>query len=269
MNYYKVEKSTETGKKLIAFLQCCRKADIAADKYAKKMGAYAYIQPDDAFAGGCDILHFKSDKGKEWKELPTDDTENRCFVPNCTAIPAIKMVKKGEKVVLKFDEFIPGGEKKMKRLTFEDVKRYARTKEEQAKIADFEKANLGEGAYDFIPVFRFVDEKTLQPIQAHQRSGAATVPQWFRKAVEAERLRLSLPIVEMSEFNDIVNAAIPETREEAERMALVPTCPALFTSGDNFFLSFFCPCRAEELKEVTEQEFQYAMNTALRESEAK
>ena len=79
-----------------------------------------------------------------------------------------------------------------------------RAKEEQAKIADFEKANLGEGAYDYIPVFRFVDEKTLQPIQAHQRSGAATVPQWFRKAVEAEKLRLSLPIVEMSEFNDIV-----------------------------------------------------------------
>lgn len=169
MKYYKVDISTNTGTQLNQFLRKCQKADIAADKYAKRMGAVGYIQPMDVFAGGVDYLEFQcSKKGKEWIEVPSGDPSVTLWQPNCLAIPAIKTVPKGVNFELKWDEFIPGGIKRAKRLSLDDIKLLLGD-DNVKKLREFEQANLGIGAYDYVPLHRFThgsDKLTLSVSEA-------------------------------------------------------------------------------------------------------
>ena len=275
MKYYKVDISTNTGTQLNQFLRKCQKADIAADKYAKRMGAVKYIQPMDVFAGGVDYLEFQcSKKGKEWIEVPSGDPSVTLWQPNCLAIPAIKTVPKGVNFELKWDEFIPGGIKRAKRLSLDDVKSLLGD-DNIKKLREFEQANLGVGAYDYVPLHRFThgsDKLTLSVSEAQNNdklspSSRQRKPQWFRKAVEAEKLRLSLPVVEISEFDDIVKFQLPDVEKDPKSLAQMST-PVFFTHEGYFWLSFFCPCTADDMEEITKDTFNFALNTAKRASEA-
>ena len=245
MKYYKVDISTNTGTQLGQFLRKCQKADIAADKYAKRMGAVKYIQPMDVFAGGVDYLEFQcSKKGKEWIEVPSGDPSVTLWQPNCLAIPAIKTVPKGVNFELKWDEFIPGGIKRAKRLSLDDVKSLLGD-DNIKKLREFEQANLGIGAYDYVPLHRFThgsDKLILSPSEAQDndklsQSSRQRKPQWFRKAVEAEKLRLSLPVVEISEFYDIVKFQLPDDKKDAKSSEPIST-PAFFIHDGYFWVSF-------------------------------
>ena len=275
MKYYKVDISTNTGTQLNQFLRKCQKADIAADKYAKRMGAVKYIQPMDVFAGGVDYLEFKcSKKGKEWIEVPSGDPSVTLWQPNCLAIPAIKTVPKGVNFELKWDEFIPGGIKRAKRLSLDDIKLLLGD-DNVKKLREFEQANLGIGAYDYVPLHRFThgsDKLTLSVSEAQNNENLSPStrqrqPQWFRKAVEAEKRRLSLPVVGISEFYDIVKFQLPEDKKDAKSSEPVST-PAFFLHDGYFWVSFIYPCTADDMEEITKETFEYAMNTAKRASEA-
>ena len=275
MKYYKVDISTNTGTQLNQFLRKCQKADIAADKYAKRMGAVGYIQPMDVFAGGVDYLEFQcSKKGKEWIEVPSGDPSVTLWQPNCLAIPAIKTVPKGVNFELKWDEFIPGGIKRAKRLSLDDIKLLLGD-DNVKKLREFEQANLGIGAYDYVPLHRFThgsDKLTLSASEAlnDNRMSPSTrqrQPQWFRKAVEAEKRRLSLPVVGISEFYDIVKFKLPDDKKDAKSSDSLST-PAFFLHDGYFWVSFVYPCTADDMEEITKETFEYAMNTAKRASEA-
>ena len=275
MKYYKVDRSTNTGKQLDLFLRKCQKADIAADKYAKRMGAVSYIQPMDVFAGGVDYLEFQcSKKGKEWIEVPSGNPSVTLWQPNCLAVPAIKSVPKGVNFELKWDEFIPGGIKCAKRLSLDDIKTLLGD-DHVKKLREFEKANLGVGAYDYVPLHRFThgsdkialnaseaSDKNQNISRSHQRK-----PQWFRKAVEAEKLRLSLPVVEMSDFQEIVKFKLPDDKKDAKSSEPLST-PAFFIYDGYFWVSFSYPCTADDMEEITKETFEYVMNTAKRVSKA-
>ena len=275
MKYYKVDISTNTGTQLNQFLRKCQKADIAADKYAKRMGAVKYIQPMDVFAGGVDYLEFQcSKKGKEWIEVPSGDPSVTLWQPNCLAIPAIKTVPKGVDFELKWDEFIPGGIKRAKRLSLDDVKSLLGD-DNVKKLREFEQANLGIGAYDYVPLHRFThgsDKLILSPSEAQDndklsQSSRQRKPQWFRKAVEAEKLRLSLPVVEISEFYDIVKFQLPDDKKDAKSSEPIST-PAFFIHDSYFWVSFLYPCTADDMEEISKETFEYVMNTAKRASKA-
>ena len=275
MKYYKVDISTNTGTQLNQFLRKCQKADIAADKYAKRMGAVGYIQPMDVFAGGVDYLEFQcSKKGKEWIEVPSGDPSVTLWQPNCLAIPAIKTVPKGVNFELKWDEFIPGGIKRAKRLSLDDIKLLLGD-DNVKKLREFEQANLGICAYDYVPLHRFThgsDKLTLSVSEAQDNdklspSSRRRKPQWFRKAVEAEKLRLSLPVVEISDFQEIVKFQLPEDKKDAKSSDSLST-PAFFLHDGYFWVSFIYPCTADDMEEITKETFEYAMNTAKRASKA-
>ena len=275
MKYYKVDISTNTGTQLGQFLRKCQKADIAADKYAKRMGAVKYIQPMDVFAGGVDYLEFQcSKKGKEWIEVPSGDPSVTLWQPNCLAIPAIKTVPKGVNFELKWDEFIPGGIKRAKRLSLDDVKSLLGD-DNVKKLREFEQANLGIGAYDYVPLHRFThgsDKLILNASEAQNndkmsQSSRQRKPQWFRKAVEAEKLRLSLPVVEISEFQEIVKFQLPDDKKDAKSSEPIST-PAFFIHDGYFWVSFIYPCTADDMEEISKETFEYVMNTAKRASEA-
>ena len=245
MKYYKVDISTNTGTQLSQFLRKCQKADIAADKYAKRMGAVKYIQPMDVFAGGVDYLEFQcSKKGKEWIEVPSGDPSVTLWQPNCLAIPAIKTVPKGVNFELKWDEFIPGGIKRAKRLSLDDVQSLLGD-DNVKKLREFEQANLGIGAYDYVPLHRFThgsDKLILSPSEAPDNDKLSPTsrqrkPQWFRKAVEAEKRRLSLPVVGISEFYDIVKFQLPDDKKDAKSSEPIST-PAFFIHDGYFWVSF-------------------------------
>ena len=275
MKYYKVDISTNTGTQLNQFLRKCQKADIAADKYAKRMGAVKYIQPMDVFAGGVDYLEFQcSKKGKEWIEVPSGDPSVTLWQPNCLAIPAIKTVPKGVNFELKWDEFIPGGIERAKRLSLDDVKSLLGD-DNIKKLREFEQANLGIGAYDYVPLHRFThgsDKLILSPSEAQNENRMSPItrqrqPQWFRKAVEAEKLRLSLPVVGISEFYDIVKFQLPDDKKDAKPSEPIST-PAFFIHDGYFWVSFLYPCTADDMEEITKETFEYVMNTAKRASKA-
>ena len=152
----------------------------------------------------------------------------------------MKMVKKGEPVSLKWDEYIAGGEKAAKRLSFEEVSKLVKGAD-KTNIEKFEKENLGRGAYDYIPVFRFVKSPDCT-----ESSSRTVAHQWFRKAVEAEKLRLSLPIVEVSEFIILVNTAIPEDRAEIARLASSNFTPVMFVWKDYFYFPSLSIARLRE-----------------------
>ena len=257
MNYYKVKLSTNTGKQLVAFLKKCQKADIAADKYAKHMGAVSYVQPNDVFAGGVEYLEFTTKKGKEWREVPTGDPASKLYNPNCLAVPAIKIVPKGVNLELKWDEFIPGGIKRAKRFSLAEIEK-AFNADKIRQVREFVNAHLGADSYYYVLVSQFVDM---------DNKIAKRKPQWFRKAVEAEKRRLSLPVVEMSEFNDIVQCKLPESLMEAKIMGSQPSTPVFFVYDGYFWVSFYCPCTAEGMEEIEKKTFTLTLIAAKRASE--
>ena len=176
---------------------------------------------------------------------------------------------------LKWDEFIPGGIKRAKRLSLDDVKSLLGD-DNIKKLREFEQANLGVGAYDYVPLHRFThgsDKLILNASEALDKkknmspSPRQREPQWFRKAVEAEKLRLSLPVVGISEFYDIVKFQLPDDKKDAKSSEPIST-PAFFLHDGYFWVSFVYPCTADDMEEISKETFYFALNTAKRASEA-
>lgn len=101
--YYTTSEKSETGKSLALFFKECRKAETAAELYAKRMGAQEFIYSQQGFTGGVSGLIFaEPDKfnNERWKEVDTLEDGTRVFLPN-----VVTLLKKGVngKVVVQFD----------------------------------------------------------------------------------------------------------------------------------------------------------------------
>ncbi|MCF0193493.1 MAG: hypothetical protein HUK05_08830 [Prevotella sp.] len=260
MYYYKTYRTTVLGKKLTSFMEKSEIAARASERYAKKCGALAYIQPVQYFEGGVEFLEFEKEPDLNVWRKRTDLGDTPLYEPNCSSescylatnddkftpsstwnkLYATKAVHWDQ---VKYEKPIEYWMQYAKITPTEDEKHnLAAYKEMYAKMLD---DKLGKML--FWRCLRFTGPQKPQDRRA--KSSRA-----LHKAVKMEQMRIALPVVQVQELYDILDCALSDRKSEQEQYT-----PTLFLYKDHYYIGVQYKCSNSELTEIEKSEHNYQM----------
>lgn len=266
---YQTDENSNVGRKLKKFWDAALRAARKADQYAAKYGADTYLPPVQFFEGGVDYLEFETTPDlRVWrKRFEVDGKEQ--YEPNC--------MYNGEILVVPDRRFQPSStwDRTFSKthLTWEQAKpKYSLRKwaevinytltgnrEEDEKAVEDQLRNKS-----FVPYVQFYGDLP---------ANAKVVPNYLRQAIQAEKDRQALPVIEVEWLFAILDAVSPFDNKKASTISKKDLAsafantetPMLFYYQGKFYVSLVLPCHAEGLHEITEGTFNYKKNIALRE----
>lgn len=213
--YYKFPADSREGKQLRSFHRAAMKAEREAERYAKKVGALAYYEDPNGFAGGVGCVTFPQGKKVNqnvWRYV-AKQSENgeRLYIPNTRVTSCHRMLKAGETV----------------------------PRDSAHRI--WQKAKPIEGSTE-----RKVTYLDIAP-------AIADAPRADREAaVQAERWRLKLPVVRLASFYQIVHADMSAIDGTAAPKKIQESTPVFFCYHGYYYIGLDYPIRHEGF-EATDQ----------------
>lgn len=232
--YYKCTNDSDTGKQIAKFHIMAIEAQDAAERYADKMGASAYIQPVEYFAGGVEFLIFdKAPSSRVWKKREIGG--GTYYEPNCKCKPGMLILDSQDAKVPDSKRGVRYGKKQPWAAV-----RNARTLDQWALIIGY--TPTGDIVADRQHVERELGGKWF--VSMVEYSGN-------KKALDAELARINLPVLETGVFLDAVDAT--------DRSPKIT--PTFFLADDTYYIRMTDnECRGAELEEITEGEFDENLN---------
>ncbi len=259
--FYKCDRKSSVGIRLEHFWHKAQKAAHRAEDYAKKMGATSYIQPVQFFEGGVDFLEFEKEPDlRVWRKR-TDLGETVVYEPRCSVRAGVMMVPYKDSVLsnrwnIVYEKNTSEWTQVRNRFPLSYWCGKLGIKVSSSETEDWKRVDAALKGKFWLPYLEFSAEY----------ESASVVPTYVRKAVRAERLRLSLPVVSMDELYELLVFQLPDGKEEIKDFAQNLSTPTFFIYRDVFYISIGGECKHSELEEITKGVFVYNKNVALRES---
>lgn len=221
--YYRFPSECKEGRALRSFHHACQKADQEAEKYAKKVGALAYYNSQEAFAGGVSCVSFKDPKTVNvniWRFVGERDNE-KLFMPNVNDTVGKKPLEHGKK-----------------------------TPKNSANRVYSQKPATDENGQLWV---------TYIEISAV----AVSSPKTDRThAVTAERWRLALPVVPVKRFYDAVGADLSVV-DGTDARKVQENVPVFFLFHDSYYIGLDYPVRNADFELIDLGEYQRKKNDML------
>ena len=289
--FYFCDINSKVGKKLRSFHHRANRAAQRADDYARKYGAVSYIPPVQFFEGGVDYLEFDHEPdARIWRKRFNADNRAQ-YEPNCMSRPEI--------LVVPDDRFQPSDTWNRtyshEHLTWEQVSRrfplsyWARTVKYQLtgdKEKDMAAVDARLSSCSFVPFIEFfgidpalvpaaspADASPAVSVPAGSASWKKTpftkksVPNYLRRAIQAEKDRLALPVIETEWLFALLDMAdLPADKDERKAFLANLETPLFFyyAGKDRYYIRCQRPCNAEGLHETTAPDFNHYKRFALK-----
>lgn len=235
--YYKIVADSEIGQPLADFHKRAVDADAAAEAYAVEMGATAYIQPSQYFAGGVEFLEFDKPVSDDlWRVRELGGSV--LYEPNCQAVSGLMILDKDQPIPENTGNIIYG----TGRMRWRDI--YS-TKSIVFWAVLLGYRLTGDNLADCLYIERMLSDKYF----VHTLEYKGT-PQ----AVEAERKRVLLPVVEAADYYKVFGVGLPD-------IVKISHTPVFFILEGMYYLSLPADCfPMDSLIPITKEEFTEAMD---------
>lgn len=230
--YYKFPADTHEGKQLRSFHRAAMKAEREAERYAKRVGALAYYEDPNGFAGGVGCVTFKEGKKVNpnvWRFVgKQEETDERLYMPNARVTAGSRMLKAGETVP-----------RDSARRIWQDVKPVEGDGERMATYLDIAPA-------------------------------ITDAPRADREAaVQAERWRLKLPVVRLSSFYQIVHADLTTIDGTQAPKKIQERTPVFFFYHGCYYIGLDHPIHHDGFEEINQYTFNTTKRDLLFEEKMK
>lgn len=250
-HYYYCDVNSAVGSRVRRFWHRAKKAAEAADAYARKYGAVSYVQPVQYFEGGVEYLEFdKTPEEGVWrKKLETDGRvqyepdchwRTECLVvPDSRLHPADTWNKTFSKQSIEWKNA-------QKLFPLEYWAKAVNIQLSDDKEADRAVIDLELRNRTFILFREFYSD--------HEDTSNGKASQPLRRAIRAEKDRLSLPIVQVESLYAALEMQQPETADDRKAYNESGT-PLFFFYRQGVYLRVCLPCKAQGLHEITGNRF--------------
>jgi len=284
--FYFCDINSKVGKKLRSFHHRANYVAQRADDYARKYGAASYIPPVQFFEGGVDYLEFENEPDARICRKRFNVDNRAQYEPNCMFRPEI--------LVVPDDRFQPSDTwnrtYSREHLSWEQVCRrfplsyWARAVKYELtgdKEKDMAAVDAKLSSCSFVPFIEFygsdpvpaVDASPDATVPAVSASGKKkpitkkTVPNHLRRAIQAEKDRQALPVVETEWLFALLDMAdLPTDKDERKAFLANMETPLFFyyAGKDRYYIRCQRPCKAEGLHETTAPDFNHYKRYALK-----
>ena len=257
--YYRLNDSTELGKKLKSLLYECDKANRAADTYCQKVGAKTFYDNPSMMAGGVVCVGFGDQQPdtKLWRSVGKDGDGLEMWEPNCQT--------REDCIILPRRDFRPSDT--AARLYARRPSRFSEvvslhTRDEWIQMAainttddpqkDWRRAVAKleqEGYWKYIELY-YNDEQRQQSAndaRYHQ-------PLYMRRAIHLEYQRLKLPVVSIQTIYSLLQVDISDGNPNQKKVVQATT-PVIFLHYGRYYIGCDHPCNHPSLEAIEEGRF--------------
>ena len=277
--YYRFDDEGALGREMRKFWHDCRKADDAAELWAKKFGGESavYYQDPKFFAGSVRYLSFppEAEVNKDIWRRAGEANGDELYEPNCSQRPGCITVPR-----IGFKPSDTAHRIYEKRYShWLEVKQFYTTGEwaEKAGLTLTGKPKEDEAAVDmimqhqiFVKFVEFHGEESKGYDKAKKSDAKskkkAVMPWTLRKAIEAERQRMSLPTVSTERLYQMLRAETPVAKE-GKPIQMPTETPTFFYYGGRYYVGISLQCHHTALEEISEEIYRMKLNLAEREQQ--
>lgn len=275
--YYRFDEEGKLGNAMRKFWHDCIKADEAAERWAMKFGGEgaAYYQDPNFFAGSVAYVSFPAEQDVNpliWKECGEVNGE-KVWQPNC--------LQRTDVIIVPRRGFIPSNtahriyDKKWCR--WQEVQ-LMHTTGEWAEMAHIDLSDDTEAnkrlvnetmqKYAFIKYLEFYGGEEAEGHAAldlsktgkRNKRSEKSMPWTLRKAIEAERQRINLPVVSVVRLYAMLGAKGEADKKEQKQEAGTPT---FFNYGGRYYIGIDRECESLALESITPELYQKKKTEAM------
>lgn len=257
--YYRVNETSEIGKKLKSLLYECEKAERAAHTYCSKVGAETFYSDPSMLAGGVVCVGFGDAEVdlKLWRSVGKDGDDLEMYEPNCQQQIGC--------IILPRRNFHPSDT--ASRIYYKRPSRFQEvvslhTKEEWIKMAaikttkdkDKNWANAiakleKEMFWKYIELY-YNDEQ----LNESAKNPRYSMPFYMRRAIHQELQRLRLPVVGIQSLYSLLHVDVSDGHPD-EKKIVKATTPIIFLHYGRYYIACDHPCLSEQLEAIEEGVF--------------
>lgn len=255
------EGSNTRARAMMRYLHAARQAEREAQKYARQMGASEWISDPNFFAGGVAYLIFNLRPDQQiWRKATVIDGVD-CYEPNVRQVQMIARVPHGFHITETWNDVY-----KKKPFKFDALRnRYPLAK--WAEMAHYDiignddtdwNALVGIlGNDDFYALVRLLPETEIR----RDKQGKEHPSRVQYKAVRAQKLRLSLPVVRVDELYALMDADL-EAKDDNGKTIKGDESPTFFHYWKDWYFSSAFPCHGDDLVEISLGDYMTQMRAA-------
>lgn len=247
------------GYRLNSFNHQAYRAELEAQNYCKKMGADEWISDPNFFAGGVSYLIFADEKKVNtavWRKDMVDEGSG-CYVPNVRLYDGMAYMDANMKPSNTRDRIYSEQGK-----TFEEIKdkfdlqgwaKWLRLDVKGLTNEEITSAiHIAVAGKVFYTLMRIVPVGKVKD----KGNGKSQYTRLQMKAMSAERMRLSLPVVPTSKLYEIIGADLTVfAKDNKDKKKGIANTPTFFHYFHNFYVSLDCPCKGENITELSSAEY--------------
>lgn len=230
--FYRFDANSALGKQFRSIWNECKKAERAAEVFAKKVGAETYYSNPSAFAGGVACVSFKDTANvnkKLWRSLGKDADGYEQWEPAVSCRSGIMVLpcsdqRPADTVTRIYD-----------RRVFEDKE--------------------GRPSVKYVELYR----------DDYQKEGLRSkMPYYVRESIRIERARMTLPVVSVDRIYRLLQADQSATAKSGKPTMVQDTAPTFFQYGNRIFVGCDYPCCADDIQEIGREVYVQAKEMLLR-----
>ena len=268
-HFYRFDTGSELGKRFRKLWNECTKAERAADSFARKVGAKTYYSSPSAFAGGVECVSFadgaRVDK-RIWRSVGKDADGLEQWVPDVS--------RRSDVMVLPRRDFKPSDTARRiydRRVLAWHQVRHLHSLEEWAAMAhyaltadrerDAERLEAMLGASFFV---RYIELGRNDEVPAPPTHPKRKMPYYQRESIRIERARLTLPVVKMERFHELLQTDRSEALRDGKPTIIQESTPTFFEYDRRFYLGIDFPCLADGLEKLGSEAYVKARQDVLR-----
>lgn len=241
--YYRFAMTSGLGVRFRGFWNLCRRAERAADRFAKKVGAKMFYPNMKMVAGGVDAVVFPEGAkvdGHIWRSAGKDGDGMELWVPAVKKRRGVIEVPKGGKVPAHTASRVFDGRP-------------------QGSTGDGRAAAYGETGtgnsgtrWGYTEIYR--DDEGAQAGSKRYRMSRAA-----KESIRIEKERLLLPMVSAAELLRVLKADVTADvpKDDALHTVRIYT-PDMFEWKGWYYLSIDYPCKDDEMEAIKQEEYRLA-----------
>lgn len=257
-NYFKIEEKSETGIKLSELLQTCIRAEKDAMDYVMRVAGsgHEYYESESGMAGGIDYVVFKDEEKVDprvWRKACVMDGKDSCYVPNVeigygVALLTSERFKPSDTKTREFLDEIFSFKQVFLNQPIEFWSQlsgipYAKLAKEMNPMKQFSMLQSILGDKKFIRYREYRNKNSKDGKQRNDRN--------FARALEFEKRRLKLPVVNIESLYGILGAVIPVKPKKEQGQFT----PVWFKHQGSWYISMSFDSNNKDLAKILEGSF--------------
>lgn len=268
-HFYRFDVNSDIGRQFRKLWNECAKAERAAESFAKKVGARTYYSSPSAFTGGVECVSFQDGakvNKKLWRMVGKDADGLEQWVPD--------VKRRSDVMLLPRRDFKPSDTATRiygRRVLPWPMVRHLRTLDEWMPLAQVTPS--GDAVKDAERVdetmrqalfVRYTELYRDDEIPADPTHPRRKMPLYIRESIRIERARLTLPVVKMDQFHQLLQADKSAVLKDGKPIIVQESTPTFFEYDRRYYLGIDYPCRADGLTELSSAAYVAARENILK-----